>query len=241
VLAEVRRALQGIEPPEELMAALKGVMAGEGLPAPEPWEDAWGAIKGVWASKWNERAYLSRKTWGIPHGDLYMAVLVQEVVDSEYAFVIHTVNPFSGDRGELYAEVVLGLGETLVGNHPGRALSFTARKEAPEPHLHSYPGKSIGLYGGGLIFRSDSNGEDLVDYAGAGLYESIMLRPPRRVGLDYSREPLVWDEGFRDRLMGGIAEIGLMVEKAMGSPQDIEGAYAGGRYWVLQARPQIIR
>jgi alpha-glucan,water dikinase len=241
VLAEMRRTLMGLEPPEGLMAALEGVMAGAGLPAPERWEEVWEAIKGVWASKWNERAYLSRKTWGIPHGDLYMAVLVQEVVDAEYAFVIHTVNPSSGDRGELYAEVVLGLGETLVGNYPGRALSFVARKDAPEPKLLSYPGKGIGLFGGGLIFRSDSNGEDLVDYAGAGLYESIIVRPPRRAGLDYSEEPLVWDRDFRDRLLRGIAEIGIMVEKAMGSPQDIEGAYAKGRYWVLQTRPQIIR
>lgn len=240
VLAEVRRTLMDLELPEELMTALEGVMAGAGLPAPERWEEAWGAIKGVWASKWNERAYLSRKTWGIPHGDLYMAVLVQEVVDAGYAFVIHTVNPFTGDRGELYAEVVLGLGETLVGNYPGRALGFTARKDAPEPKLLSYPGKGIGLYGGGLIFRSDSNGEDLVDYAGAGLYESIMVKPPRRVGLDYSDEPLVWDRDFRDRILRGIAEIGIMVEKAMGSPQDIEGAYAKGQYWVLQTRPQIL-
>lgn len=241
VLAEVRKTLQGLEPPEELITALKGVMAGAGLAALEHWDKAWGAITGVWASKWNERAYLSRKTWGIPHEDLFMAVLIQEVVDAEYAFVIHTVNPFTGDEGELYAEVVLGLGETLVGNHPGRALSFTARKEAPEPRLLSYPGKSIGLYGGGLIFRSDSNGEDLVDYAGAGLYESIMLEPPRRVSLDYSGEPLVWDRGFRDRLLRGITEVGIAVEKALGSPQDIEGAYREGRYYVVQARPQILR
>jgi hypothetical protein len=37
------------------------------------------------------------------------------VVAADYAFVIHTTNPSSGDQGELYAEVVRGLGEVLVG------------------------------------------------------------------------------------------------------------------------------
>ena len=57
-----------------------------------------------------------------------MAVLIQQVVPADYAFVIHTVNPSNGNRDELFAEVVLGLGETLVGNYPGRALSFVWNK-----------------------------------------------------------------------------------------------------------------
>lgn len=34
-----------------------------------------------------------------------MAVLVQEVVNADYAFVIHTVNPSTEDSSEIYAEV----------------------------------------------------------------------------------------------------------------------------------------
>ena len=50
----------------------------------------------------------------------------------------------------------------------------------------AFPSKSAGLYGEGLIFRSDSNGEDLGGYAGAGLYDSVLLTPPRPCLLDYS-------------------------------------------------------
>ncbi|GMT47561.1 MAG: hypothetical protein IEMM0007_1127 [bacterium] len=239
ILAETRKTLLGLEAPEELPAALHGVMEDAGLGWPEAWDDAWMCIKRVWASRWNERAYLSRKARGIPDEDLFMAVLIQQVVEAEYSFVIHTENPFTGDSDELYAEVVLGLGETLVGNYPGRALGFTCKKGGSEPQLLSYPGKSIGLFGGGLIFRSDSNGEDLSGYAGAGLYDSVMLVPPREVPLDYTEEPLVWDENFRSELLTGITNVGVMVEKAIGSPQDIEGAYAGGRYYVVQTRPQV--
>jgi alpha-glucan,water dikinase len=239
VLAETRRTLLELQPPDGLASSLRRVMEDAGLGWPEDWDNAWMCIKRVWASKWNERAYLSRKARGIPHEDLFMAVLIQQVVEAEYAFVIHTVNPFTGNRDELYAEVVLGLGETLVGNYPGKALGFTSGKEAPEPQLLSYPSKSIGLFDGGLIFRSDSNGEDLTEYAGAGLYDSVMLEPPREVPLNYTEEPLIWDEDFRRNLLSGIANIGITIENAFGSPQDIEGAYARGRYYVVQTRPQV--
>jgi alpha-glucan,water dikinase len=217
-------------------------MEGAGLGWSENGEGIWTCIKQVWASKWNERAYLSRRASAIQHEDLFMAVLIQRVVEAEYAFVIHTVNPFSGSRDELYAEVVLGLGETLVGNYPGRALSFSCPKggkEAQRVELFAYPSKSVGLYGGGLIFRSDSNGEDLAGYAGAGLYDSIMIERPREVNLDYTSEPLVWAEDFRNGFLATIAKIGIVVEGVLGSPQDIEGAYAKGEYYVVQTRPQV--
>ena len=105
--------------------------------------------------------------------------------------------------------------------------------------LLAYPGKSVGLYGSGLIFRSDSNGEDLAGYAGAGLYDSSLLEPPRQVLLDYTREPLVWDEEFRKTLLLSVTRIGLEVERAFGSPQDIEGAVVKGQSYVVQSRPQV--
>ena len=73
---------------------------------------------------------------GLDFADLRMAVLVQRVVPAAYAFVIHTENPSSGAADEIYAEVVAGLGESIVsGMVPGTALSFVAKKtslETPE-------------------------------------------------------------------------------------------------------------
>jgi alpha-glucan, water dikinase len=95
----------------------------------------------------------------------------------------------------MYAEVVVGLGETLVGNFPGRALGFSA-----PPVVESLPSKSIGLFGGGLIFRSDSNGEDLPGFAGAGLYDSIPMVHNSKRTLMYHREPLIKDQGLADKV-----------------------------------------
>lgn len=61
-----------------------------------------------------------------------------------------------------------------VGNYPGRALSFSIPPGSASPELQSLPSKRVGLYaphGGTLIARSDTNGEDLEAFAGAGLYD----------------------------------------------------------------------
>jgi len=239
VLAELRKIVLDLAAPEELIASLRRVMEGAGLVWPLDWNGAWMCIKRVWSSKWNDRAFLSREANGIPHDALFMSVLIQRVIESDYSFVIHTVNPFTAAKDEVYAEVVCGLGEALAANYPGRALSFTCRKGTREPRLQYFPSKSTGLYGGGLIFRSDSNGEDLAGYAGAGLYDSFVLPPPRGVSLDYAHDPLVWDKDFRKGLLAGITDVGTAVESVMKSPQDIEGTYSKGRYFVVQTRPQV--
>lgn len=239
ILKEIRTAVLGLELPPDLLDSLHETAQKSGLKLPDRPESCREGIVRVWASKWNDRAYYSRKARGIPHDDLLMAVLIQEVVPAQYSYVIHTVNPLSGNRSEIYAELVLGLGETLVGNYPGRALSFISDKSRKEPQVLSFPSKSTGLYGSGLIFRSDSNGEDLAGYAGAGLYDSIMVPPPRAVRLDYSSEPVVWDENRRKELLSGVAAVASAVEGALGTPQDIEGAFVDGRYFVVQTRPQV--
>lgn len=238
VLSSMRAIMQKLSAPQPLRQALLSAWQAQQLPAVS-WEETWSAVKRVWASKWNDRAYYSRTTLGIPHEDLMMAVLIQQVVAADYAFVTHTVNPLTGNDEEIFAEVVLGLGETLVGNSPGRALSFTYRKNDGEIHLFSYPSKRAARYGSGVIFRSDSNGEDLEAFSGAGLYDSYLAQPPNSRALDYTHEPLVWDADFRRQLLSEIGRAALEVENAMGAAQDIEGAVHGHDLYVVQTRPQV--
>jgi alpha-glucan,water dikinase len=134
---------------------------------------------------------------------------------------------------------VLGLGETLVGNYPGRALGFVCRKAELRPVIISYPGKSLGLYGKGVIFHSDSNGEDLEGFAGAGLYDSFLAEEPEHRLLDYQGEKLVWNQNFRDELLRAIACVGIEAERVLGAAQDIEGAVAGRKFHAVQTRPQV--
>jgi alpha-glucan,water dikinase len=239
ILSELRRLTLHLDAPPGLEDELRKVMVEAKFAWPTSFADPWMCIKQVWASKWNDRAHLSRRSMGFADESVAMAVLVQEVVPADYAFVLHTANPITGDRDDLVAEVVLGLGETLVGNHPGRAFGFCHHRSKGTTDITSFPSKTVGLFGQGLIFRSDTNAEDLAGFAGAGLYDSVMLPQARQVVLDYANEDLLWNEAVRKRVVEGMTEVGVAVEKVFGAPQDIEGAYAKGRFFVLQARPQV--
>jgi len=37
-----------------------------------------------------------------------------QVIDAQYAFVLHTANPLTGRQGDFFGELVPGLGEVLV-------------------------------------------------------------------------------------------------------------------------------
>lgn len=203
--------------------------------------DGWDAIKGVWSSLFAMRPWVSLAKAGRSFHDLSMAVLVQELVEARYAFVLHTVNPFTHDKDELYGELVAGRGETLVGNYPGRALSF-AMKKGGEPRLIAFPSKSVALHTQHcLIFRSDSNGEDLEGFAGAGLFESICAEEDKGGFLRLHRLPVITDGAYRHKLLKRIAEVGWAIEKAFdGAPQDIEGCIdVKDRVFIVQSRPQV--
>ncbi|KAL4638999.1 hypothetical protein ACB092_03G186300 [Castanea dentata] len=245
-LREIRKTVLQLAAPPQLVQELKTKMQGSGMPWPgdegeQRWGQAWMAIKKVWASKWNERAYFSTRKVKLDHDYLCMAVLVQEIINADYAFVVHTTNPSSGDSSEIYAEVVKGLGETLVGAYPGRALSFISKKnDLNSPLVLGYPSKPIGLFiRRSIIFRSDSNGEDLEGYAGAGLYDSVPMDEEDKVVLDYSSDPLIIDGNFRHSILSGIARAGSAIEELYGTPQDIEGVIRDGKVYVVQTRPQM--
>lgn len=97
---------------------LKQSLINFGIPAAD-FDRAWKTIKMVWASKFNERAFLATKKIGVTLHSVFMAVLVQRVIPAEYAYVIHTSNPTNGDDDEVYVESCLGMGEALVSTMPG--------------------------------------------------------------------------------------------------------------------------
>jgi alpha-glucan,water dikinase len=103
-------------------AALGAAAAAAGVPWPATaddgshWAMAFAALRSVWASQYNERAYLSLRKAGLPHAQLCMAVLVQRVVPADYAFVIHTENPSTGNPDEIYIELVRAPGRVNKGN-----------------------------------------------------------------------------------------------------------------------------
>lgn len=133
-----------------------------------------------------------------------MAVLVQEIIPAEYAYVIHTTNPTNGEEDEVYVESCIGLGEALVSTMPGQAFSFTYNKTSQQSHVNAYPNKPLGLGATGFIFRSDSNSEDLAGFAGAGLFDSYPMNETSEFRISYHKEKLIQDKSFRVNFMSNI-------------------------------------
>jgi rifampicin phosphotransferase len=72
------------------------------------------AIVDCWGSLWTARAIGYRAHNGFSHADVSLAVVVQEMVDSQTSGVLFTANPLTGRRTDTVIEATLGLGEALV-------------------------------------------------------------------------------------------------------------------------------
>jgi pyruvate,water dikinase len=78
-------------------------------------EELLSAVKKVWASLYNTRAIVYRKSKGIDQLSVSMAVVVQKMVNSRSAGVMFTLHPANGDKNYIVIESNWGLGETVVG------------------------------------------------------------------------------------------------------------------------------
>ncbi len=198
------------------------------------------SIKKVWSSKYNERVYLSMQKLNISFDKIKVSVLIQKIIPSEYAFVIHTKNPLNNNNNEIFAEVVNGMGETLVGAYEGQSFSFIYNKNNKQFNINSYQNKSIKLLNEGFIFRSDSNMEDIENFSGAGLFDSVPMIDDKIIYMKYFDDKLYVDDNFVNKIVNGICDIGINVEMLYnGKPQDIEGVYYNGEFYVVQSRPQV--
>jgi rifampicin phosphotransferase len=72
------------------------------------------AVVDCWSSLWTGRAIGYRSRNGVAHTGAALAVVVQEMVESQASGVLFTANPLSGLRAETVIDAALGLGEALV-------------------------------------------------------------------------------------------------------------------------------
>src|ERR1051325_10078960 len=90
------------------------------------------AIKKVWASLWNFEAYEARERANVDHSKIFMAVLLQEGINSESSGVMISTDPFDNDnRGAIYISAKRGLGIKVVeGQRIAEQIIFRPRTNA---------------------------------------------------------------------------------------------------------------
>jgi len=167
------------------------------------------AVRDCWRSLFGGRTIYYRGLNGYGQADMDIAVVVQRQVASTRAGVMFTVNPATGERGELVIEGAFGLGEAVVSGSvsPDRYVVEKATLAISRREVHHKE----------LIVEYDSDG-GTVERA---LSEQDALRPV-----------------LSDAEVAAVAELGRRIEDHYGSPQDTEWAFdPDGALWMLQSRP----
>ncbi|XP_024976417.1 alpha-glucan water dikinase 2-like isoform X2 [Cynara cardunculus var. scolymus] len=240
-LKTIQETVLQMKAPRKMSIEVRKKMKSSRIPWPrglgeDTWDRVWQAIKEVWASKWNEGAYIPNMN----HDKRGTGILIQEHVRPDYAFVTYTNHPVSHDSSQIYTEIVKGSIESLIGASPGRAMSsITKKSDLKSPIVTCYPSKSIGLYTKNkrsIIFRPDFVYENTNEYTGGGTYNSVLMDYKKEVVLDYSRDPMVVDPHFQALIHSKIAKAAKIIEDAYGCAQDIEGVVQDGELYVLQCK-----
>jgi pyruvate,water dikinase len=72
------------------------------------------AVRRCWASLWTARAIAYRARQGIDPADVSLAIVVQQMIESEASGVMFTANPANGRRDQTVIAAAWGLGEAIV-------------------------------------------------------------------------------------------------------------------------------
>ena len=165
-------------------------------------------VKRCWASLWTDRAVAYRHKQGFEHGDVLLAVVVQEMFPSEVAGVMFTANPVTSNPREIFLNTSWGLGEAIVSG-----------KVNPDQYIidkDSLAIKSKQIHDKLIMTVANTDGQGTVEAAVPQELRAAEALP---------------DEKIRE-----LAGIGLKIEEHYGFPQDIEWGYSDGRFAVLQSR-----
>jgi rifampicin phosphotransferase len=167
------------------------------------------AIKTVWASLWNFEAYEFRERANVDHSKIFMAVLLQEGINSESSGVMISTDPFDiENKGAIYISAKRGLGIKVVeGQRIAEQIIFRPRTNAVQ-----------------VLTRSAE--DSLLTFDEKGGVKEVPITGDRVV---------LTDDVIR-RLVRAATEIKRVFGSR---DQDIEWAYMKGQIFIVQSRPYI--
>jgi pyruvate,water dikinase len=167
------------------------------------------AVRRCWRSLFGARTIYYRGLNGFGQADMDIAVVVQRQLQSTRAGVMFTVNPATGERGELVIEGSFGLGEAVVSG-----------SVSPDRYVVEKTTLAIRR-------REVHHKELVIEYAPDGGTQQRTLTE------DEALRPVLTDEE-----VVAVAELGRRIEEHYGFPQDTEWAFdPDGTLWMLQSRP----
>ena len=179
------------------------------------------AIKQVWASVWNLRAVEERNHFGIPHDQVYPAVLIQTAVNAVAAGVLLTTDIWGHQAGTYTINAKWGLGMRVVeGQKTPEQILFDTTNDGTR-----------------VISRSDETSM-LVANKNGGLVEKPV--PKGEAILTEKRAKQLGAAAKRVTKIFKNTEV-LDIEWVLETPIDKDGKAGKDVFWLVQARPYVIK
>ncbi len=165
-------------------------------------------VQRCWASLFTPRAIFYRFEKDLHTTKISVAVVVQKMVESEVSGIAFSVHPITEDKNQLIIEAGYGLGEAIVS---GRITpdSYVVEKEPRRVIDTNANTQKRGLY------RAASGGNEWRDIA----------------------EPQASAQVLTSEQVLELAELVIRIEKHYGFPCDIEWAFEGSKFYIVQSRP----
>lgn len=164
-------------------------------------------VKKCWASLFTPRAIFYRFEKKLNGEKVSVAVVVQKMVQSEISGICFTVHPVTKDYDQMIIEAGYGLGEAIVGG-----------KITPDSYVVRKKDK--------IILDKNINRQ-----------EKMIVK--NKIGNIEKKVPKLKQE--KQKLNDGqilkLAEICNKIEQYCKVPQDIEWAFANGKFYIVQSRP----
>lgn len=165
-------------------------------------------VQRCWASLFTPRAIFYRFEKELHTQKISVAVVVQKMVDSELSGIAFSVHPITEDKNQLIIEAGYGLGEAIVSGQI-TPDSYVVEKEPRRIIDANANTQKRGLY------RASNGGNEWRDIA----------------------EPKASARVLTNEQILELAELIVRIEKHYGFPCDIEWAFEGGKFYIVQSRP----
>ncbi len=170
-------------------------------------------VKRCWSSLFTPRAIFYRFEKGLHATKISVAVVVQNMVESEVSGIAFSVHPVTEDYNQLIIEAGFGLGEAIVSGQI-TPDSYVVEKEPRNILDVNVSTQERALY------RSEKSSAE------HGNNEWRDIPEPRASSQVLTTEQIL-----------ELSEIILKIENHYGFPCDIEWAFEAGKFYIVQSRP----
>ncbi|MEU6429450.1 rifamycin-inactivating phosphotransferase [Microbispora sp. NPDC046973] len=230
--ADIRRAVEDVAMPDDLVAAIGESLArlgehasyavrssatAEDLPTASfaGQQDSYLNVVGLpailrhvrrcWASLFTERAVTYRRRNGFDHRKVRMAVVVQRMVFPDAAGILFTADPVTSNRKIATVEAGWGLGEALVSGLVSGDV-YTVRDDE-------------------VVSRAVATKPRFVQASPGGGTQDAPVEPRRQT-----------QPALTDAQVVRLVRLGRRIEAHFGRPQDIEWCLVGDDFHIVQSR-----